>query len=63
MIAALLLGIARVPHETIAADYGLTDLFLKDPKRDHNNPDPMFIPGQVPSMCCNLLLCYSKTLL
>jgi protein-tyrosine phosphatase len=46
MIAALLLGIARVPHQTIAADYGLTDLYLPDPKRDHENPDPMFIPGQ-----------------
>jgi len=46
MIAALLLGIARVPHEIIAADYGLTGLYLQDPKRDHDNPDPMFIPGQ-----------------
>ena len=46
MIAALLLGIARVRHETIAADYGLTDLYLPDPKRDHENADPMFIPGQ-----------------
>jgi protein-tyrosine phosphatase len=46
MIAALLLGIAGVPHDTIAEDYGLTDLYLQDPKRDHQNTDPMFIPEQ-----------------
>lgn len=45
MIAALLLGVAGVPHETIAADYALTATYLDDPHRDHSNPDPMFIPG------------------
>jgi len=43
MIAALLLGVARVPHEIIIADYALTALYLDDPHRDHSNPDPMFI--------------------
>jgi protein-tyrosine phosphatase len=46
MIAALLLGIAGVSHATIAADYGLTDLYLTDPMRDHGNPDPMYIPDE-----------------
>ena len=43
MIAALLLGVAGVPHETIVADYALTALYLDDPHRDHDNPDPMFV--------------------
>jgi protein-tyrosine phosphatase len=46
MIAALLLGIAGVPYETIIADYALTELYLEDPKRDHDNPDPMFLSQQ-----------------
>lgn len=46
LIAALLLGIAGVPYETIAADYALTERYLKDPNRDHENPDPMFIPQE-----------------
>ncbi|MEM7365733.1 MAG: tyrosine-protein phosphatase [Pseudomonadota bacterium] len=46
MIAALLLGIARVPNETISADYALTEMFLDEPLRDHSNPDPMFMPGK-----------------
>jgi len=45
MIAALLLGVAGVPYETIVADYALTALYLDDPHRDHSNPEPMFIPG------------------
>jgi len=44
LIAALLLGIAGVPQETIAADYALTERYLRDPNRDHANPDPLFIP-------------------
>ncbi|MEE8400390.1 MAG: tyrosine-protein phosphatase [Desulfobacterales bacterium] len=44
LVAALLLGVVGVPHETIAADYALTGLYLADPNRDHENPDPMFIP-------------------
>lgn len=47
IVAALLLGIAGVPYETIAADYALTALYLKDPNRDHENPDPMFISESV----------------
>lgn len=43
IVAALILGIAGVPYETIAADYALTELHLNDPNRDHENPDPMFI--------------------
>jgi len=46
IVAALLLGAAGVPYETIAADYALTDLYLPDPNRDHGNPDPMFLPRQ-----------------
>jgi protein-tyrosine phosphatase len=45
MIAALLLGLARIPHQTIAADYALTEAYLDEPLRDHSNPDPMFMPG------------------
>jgi protein-tyrosine phosphatase len=44
LVAALLLGVVGVPYETIAGDYALTGLYLKDPNRDHDNPDPMFIP-------------------
>ena len=44
LIAAMLLGVVGVPHATIAADYALTERYLKDPNRDHDNPDPMFIP-------------------
>ncbi len=46
IVAALLLGIAGVPYETIAADYALTERYLPETKRDHANPDPMFIPEQ-----------------
>ena len=45
MIAALLLGLAGVPNQTIAADYALTEDYLDEPLRDHSNPDPMFMPG------------------
>jgi protein-tyrosine phosphatase len=44
LIAAMLLGVVGVPRDTIAADYALTALYLMDPNRDHDNPDPMFIP-------------------
>jgi len=47
IVAALLLGIAGVPHETIAADYALTERYLADPNRDHGNPDPMYVPESV----------------
>ena len=47
LVAALLLGIAGVPYETIAADYALTELYLQDPNRDHANPDPMFVSESV----------------
>ena len=46
MVAALLLGLARVPHETIVADYALTEKYLDSLLRDHTNPDPMFIPEE-----------------
>lgn len=49
MIAALLLGLAGVPYDTIVADYALTAVYLDDPHRDHSNPDPMFIPGDYPA--------------
>jgi protein-tyrosine phosphatase len=44
LIAAMLLGAVGVPRDTIAADYALTALYLKEPNRDHDNPDPMFLP-------------------
>jgi protein-tyrosine phosphatase len=44
LVAALLLGIAGVPHETIAADFALTELYLDEPNRDHENPNPLAIP-------------------
>ncbi len=46
MVAALLLGLARVPHETITADYALTEKYLDSALRDHANPDPMFMPEE-----------------
>lgn len=44
LIAALLLGIVGVPHETIAAEFGLTADLLDDPNRNHAADDPMAIP-------------------
>ena len=46
LISALLLGVAGVPAETIAADYALTDVYLDDPNRDHANPDPMALTSK-----------------
>ena len=62
MIAALLLGVARVPHEIIVADYALTALYLDDPHRDHSNPDPMFIPGAPSANVMRLPLYFSSCL-
>ena len=44
LIAALLLGIAGVPHDTIAADFALTEKYFDEPYRDHAVQDPMAIP-------------------
>lgn len=40
MISALLLGLAGVPEETIAADYGLTARYLVEPYLTHPEADP-----------------------
>ena len=45
IVAALLLGNAGVPHETIAADFALTERYLDEPNRDHDNPEPLHIPN------------------
>jgi protein-tyrosine phosphatase len=44
IIAAMLLGVAGVPHDAVAADFALTDRHYHDPKRDHAESDPMSIP-------------------
>jgi|TARA_B110000196_G_scaffold268228_1_gene242251 protein-tyrosine phosphatase len=44
IVAAMLLGVAGVPHDTVAADFALTDRYLEDPKRDHAESDPLTIP-------------------
>jgi protein-tyrosine phosphatase len=46
LIAALLLGIVGVPHETIVADFALTDDLFDDPNRNHGAHDPMAIPTE-----------------
>ena len=44
LIAALLLGIVGVPHETITEEFGLTADLLDDPNRNHAALDPTAIP-------------------
>ncbi len=44
LVSAMLLGVAGVPHDTIADDFALTARYHKDAKRDHDEPDPMAIP-------------------
>jgi protein-tyrosine phosphatase len=46
LIAALLLGVAGVSHETIVADYALTADLFDDPNRNHGADDPMAIPTE-----------------
>jgi protein-tyrosine phosphatase len=43
IIAAMLLGLAGVPHDTVAADFALTDRYLEDPNRNHTETDPLTI--------------------
>lgn len=64
IVAAMLLGVAGVPHDTVAADFALTDLYLEDPKRDHAESDPMTIPdGTLPNASGDRLPIYMSSCL
>jgi len=43
LVAALLLGIVGVPHETIISEFALTADHLEEPNRNHAAPDPTAI--------------------